>query len=119
MKYVIRKYVLFEIFEILYYLYDLVLYGWFKVIVGNVDIKWLCIKFRFIQSQYLVFFVYQFFKIVFEVYLILIFLDNIEEFIYVYLCVNSVFRQIYFKNKFLIINLFLFFILGFFCECYV
>lgn len=48
MKYVIRKYVLFEIFEILYYLYDLVLYGWFKVIVGNVDIKWLCIKFRFI-----------------------------------------------------------------------
>lgn len=44
--------------------------------------------------------------------------DNTEECIHVYPCANGVFRQIYFKNKFLIINLLSSFILGLLRECY-
>lgn len=56
MKHATRKHVLFEIFEILYHLHDLVPHGWFKVTVGNVDIKMAMHKIQiYIESAFGIF----------------------------------------------------------------
>lgn len=80
MKHATRKHVLFEIFEILYHLHDLVPHGWFKMAMHKIQV--------YIESAFGIFctLVFNSFRSSFNINIS----DNPEECIHVYPCANSV-----------------------------